>query len=364
LSRIIHMRGDVAGMLVLFIVAFLGAWQVAVAVFRLNGLSLTGYPDRPCWSKVIGAVLVAGSCAWYFSTPGHFASPDVEGIETLILLVGGLVIATAAQVALASAAGLVWRRRAVTVPEVARGEEVTFDVGGVPVSASYLEGAGVGAERGGAPVLLMHDYGGSMDDVSLLAHGLAEGGHSSLAFDLTGHGDNRLEIDSAAMEELLDAAAASLAELTGGEALAAVGVGLGGTLAMDLVRRGIAVKAVALDPPARDDDGYGRVDAMRELGPLDVISAFVRPAARGAGGKRVSLARLIRDMPPAGTLPDDGVTVIGTVGHWLNAPAALASYSARCGLSRPLQVEGTHTAIAASDAAIKAVLGSINGVRS
>lgn len=357
MSKIIHMRGDVTGMLILFVLAFLGAWQVIVAVFRLNGLSLTGYADRPCWSKVIGAVLVAGSCAWYFSKPGHFAAADVEGIETLILLVGGLFIATAAQVVLAIAAGPLWRRHVAGVPEVARGDAVTFDVGGVPVAASYREGGGV--EACGAPVLLMHDYGGSMEDISMLASGLAAGGHSTLTFDLAGHGDNPLEIDSAAMEDILDAAAASLRKTAVGESLAAVGVGLGGTLAMDLVRRGIAERAVAIDPPARDDDGYARVDAMRELGPLDVIVALVRSPARGAGFKRLSLSRLLREIPLSGTLPEGKVTVIGTDGYWLNSPSALALSAARCGLGEPLLVQGTHATIAGRDDTIAAVLESL-----
>lgn len=360
MSKIIHMRGDVTGMLILFVLAFLGAWQVMVAVFHLNGLSLTGYPDRPRWSKIIGAALIAGSCAWYFSKPGHFAAPDVEGIETLILLVGGLVIATAAQVVLAIAAGLLWRRNVAGVPEVPRGNVVTFDVGGVPIAASYREGGDVDSSGSMIPVLLMHDYGGRMEDVSVLASGLAAGGHASLSFDLSGHGDNPLEIDSPAMEDILDAAAASLKNTAGGESLAAVGVGLGGTLAMDLVRRGIAERSVAIDPPARDVDGYAQVNAIRELSPLDVAAALVRPPARGAGGKRLSLAKLLREIPLAGTLPEDRATVIGTAGYWLNSPSALALSVARCGLDEPLLVEGTHTTIAASDATIEAVLGSLS----
>jgi hypothetical protein len=210
MSKIIHMRGDVTGMLIFFIFAFLGAWQFVIALFRLNGLSLTGYPDRKYVSTIIGAALIGGSCAWYFSQPGHFASPDVEGIETLILLVAGIVVSTFLQAALASVARLVCRPwfagRTATAPTI----ELSIDVGGSAVPASFEPVTGTGPS--GVPVVLLHDYGGSRRDLAQLAGALASKGHATLAIELDGHGDSPREIASPEMRELLVAALSALGE--------------------------------------------------------------------------------------------------------------------------------------------------------
>ncbi|MBN2168028.1 MAG: hypothetical protein JW738_02190, partial [Actinobacteria bacterium] len=85
MKNVVHARGDLLDMLILFFLLALGLWQLLIAWKKLHGLSLTGYPDRKRWSITLGFVIIAFSCAWYFSQSGHFASPDVEGVETLVL---------------------------------------------------------------------------------------------------------------------------------------------------------------------------------------------------------------------------------------------------------------------------------------
>jgi pimeloyl-ACP methyl ester carboxylesterase len=361
LTRIIHMRGDVTGMLILFVVAFLGIWQIVVAYLRLNGLSLTGYPDRRCFSKIIGAVLVAGSCSWYFSKPGHFASPDVEGIETLILLLAGIVIATALQVIFAGAAHQIWhlRRRPQKHAEGAGGlEELSLDADGTKVGGEFRPAA-KDSEKNTVPVLLLHDYGSSKEGVRDLAGRLAAGGHPTLTFDLDGHGGNPRHVTSPAMEDLLGSAVSALRSRTGEGPVAAVGVGLGGILAMDLLSRGVAERAVAIDPPARDEDGYGWVNVLRELGPFEVISAFFKPPARGPGGKRISLNRLLKELPPVGSLPPDKVRIIGTSERWFNSPVVLGSFAAMFGVPEPVLLPGNHSTVSGREETVEATLESL-----
>lgn len=109
----LHLRGDITGMFLFFLLMFIGLWQIVVAWKKLDGLSITGYHDRRGLSAVIGVAILVGSCGWYFSRPGHFASPDVEGIETLILLTCALIAATALQVSLSY---ILWHRRRTMSP--------------------------------------------------------------------------------------------------------------------------------------------------------------------------------------------------------------------------------------------------------
>lgn len=358
MSKVIHMRGDIADMFVLFLFVFLGAWQVLVAWYRLSGFSLTGYPDRRCWSMVTGAVLVAGSCSWYFSTPGHFASPDVEGVETMLLLVAGLVAATATHVALVLLVQLARRPRGKAVPFRTPVEELSIAVGGASVPSWFEPARGAGAKA--TPALLLHDYGGGRNDLCALASALAESGHSALAVELDGHGDNPRDIDSPVMSDLLEAAAHALMRRAGSEAFVAVGVGLGGTLAIELFRKGLADRAVALDPPARDGDGFPAVNALGELGPLEVARAFARPPARGAGGTRLSLARLLAGLPAAGALEPGRVIVVGTQEKWFNAPDTLEDFVRASGLPGTLPVPSRHGTIARDAGAMEAVVRALD----
>lgn len=360
MTRIIHMRGDVTGMLILFVVAFLGIWQLMVAYLRLNGLSITGYPDRGCWSKIIGAVLLVGSCSWYFSKPGHFASPDVEGIETLIVLLGGVVIATVLQLLLAGVARQLGRRRSQSRAEAAgAAEDLPISVDGTQVGARYHPGAR-DLKKNAAPVLLLHDYGGSKEDVAFLAARLAASGHATLTVDLEGHGGNPRAVTSPAMTDLLDAAASTLRQKTGEKPLTVVGIGFGAVLALDVVARGAAERAVAIDPPARDEQGCARVNVFRELGPLAVVSAFIKPQARGPCDKPLSLARLLQELPAPGSLPPGKVTIIGTSEKWFNSPTELTTFAVLSGVPEPLFLPGNHTTIAAREETVEATLASLS----
>lgn len=357
MSRVIHMRGDTADMFLLFLFFFLGVWQVLVAWYRLSGFSLTGYPDRRCWSMVIGAVLIAGSCSWYFSTPGHFASPDVEGIETMMLLVAGLVAATATHVALVLLVQFARRPPGKAVSSKTPGEELSITVGVASVPSWFAPARGAGAKA--TPVLLLHDYGGDRNDLRALEEALAQSGHAALAVELDGHGDNPRDIDSPVMSDLLEAAARALMQKAGSEAFVAVGVGLGGALAIELFRKGLADRAVAVDPPARDGDGFPAVNSLSELGPLEVARAFARPPARGAGGNRLSLARLLAGLPAPGALEPGRVIVVGTQEKWFNAPDALEDFVRASGLPGTLPVPSRHGTIARDAGTLEAVVRAL-----
>ncbi|HEY5493635.1 MAG TPA: alpha/beta fold hydrolase [Candidatus Anoxymicrobiaceae bacterium] len=359
MSRLIHMRGDVLGMFLFLGWFLLGVAQVLVATRRLNGLSLTGYPDRRWASLLLGLGLAAGACAWYFSRAGHFASPDLEGTETLVVLVGGLVAAAFAQLVLAQIVGsirtaLVGSRR----EEAPAGEALSFVDGGITIPASYF--AAVGAP--GVPVLLLHDYGGTRDDVARLANALAAGGHAVLAPDLAGHGDNPQPAEVASLESMVESAAGYLEEKENYEAVSVVGTGLGGTLAVGIARKGLVWRAIAIDPPARDALGFADVVSFREMRPLDVLSSFLRPAARTSADRRKSLAKLLTEMP----LPleeDEGghVTVIGTRGTWFNQPPALTQYTTQgCGCEfEPVFMRGRHATITGEEGTLVFLTGAL-----
>jgi hypothetical protein len=138
-----------------------------------------------------------------------------------------------------------------------------------------------------------------------------------------------------------------------------VGVGLGGAIAIGLAAEGLADKAVALDPPARDEDGYAAVSALRELGPLEVTSSFIRPPARAVEGRRLSLARLLKELPSPGVVPFGRVTVIGTNEKWFNDPGTLKEFARAGGLAEPLMISTSHSAIVNSPEAVEAVLESL-----
>ncbi len=354
MTRVLHARGDVTAMFLFFLGLFLGGWQLLVAWRRLSGLSLTGNPDRKCFSLVLGAVLVAGSCSWYFSTPGHFASPDVEGMETLLLLAAGLVTATLAQATLASAAGLLrttGRRRQALVDW---GEKTEIDVGGKSVPGRFTAGSG---RAGGIPVLLLHDYGGSSSDLGDLASAIAAGGRPALAVDLDGHGANPRGISDASMSDLLEAASEELRRRSGGGDLDAAGIGLGAALAMELHRAGRTRRVFAVDPPPRDREGAALVNALRELGPVEVVRSFLKPPARREGGGRLSLARLIKELPEPGLMEPGEVAVAGTEGEWFVSQEVLEEWVKGIGLPGVILAAATHRS-AVRDAALLEALTS------
>lgn len=352
MTKIMHMRGDVTGMFLLFLFCFLGAWQLIIAWKKLHGLSLTGYPDRRYVSFSIGAVIIVGACGWYFSRLNHFAYPDVEGTETFILLVVGLVVASAAQLVLSSLADFIFRRGmsgpVEVFPRNFASEEVSLEVGGIEVPASYWHPVD---EGGGMPVLILHDYGASRSQVAGIGEYLAARGHGALAPDLDGHGANPAGINSPRMEGLLARSIGWLEEragVTDGPRIAAVGVGYGGNLILHLAAEDHAVeRAIAVDPLTREEGGSPCVNALRESKAMDTLAAFLRPGARyREGKKRISLARLLGILPPPGPLPAGKVEILGTTGTWLNSPQALREFASTYGLPAPVLFRGNHASMA------------------
>ena len=361
MTRILHMRGDVAGMFLFFVLFFIGLIQIVIAWKRLNGLSVTGYPDRRIPSLVIGVVIVVGSCVWYFSNHKHFAYPDVEGIETLILLVLGLVAALIFQ-AVVSALNL--RRRVfygnLNANHAFNPKRLSITVDDSRIPAFFW--TTTSDSPAGKSVLLLHDYGGDMQGVADLAESLSTRGHAAMAFDLDGHGENPRGIDDPLMEDLLEAAIKALKEESGHDAVSALGIGFGGTLAIELASRDHLVEhVVALDPPAIESTCYPAVNSLRELGPVELTRAFFKPLARDATGKRVSLARLLESIPRPQPHVDVRLTVFGTSGTWLNAPGDLSEYLKLLGLGDPLMLEGNHTSMAFQTAALEEVDKALKG---
>jgi pimeloyl-ACP methyl ester carboxylesterase len=363
MSRLIHMRGDLLGMFIFFIFFFLGLWQVIVAWKRLNGLSFTGRPDRKAFSYVLGLLIMAGSLAWYFSRKGHFASPDLEGIETLVVMVGGLVVSTALEFALAWLATSIRSalRKATGAVEAVEGntEQVTLEVAGESIPCTLYASR---AKERSFPVLLLHDYGGARGDLGTVASSLSSRGHDTLCVDLDGHGDNPRAVDDPSMGELLGAAADLVKGRSAGDSVAAVGVGLGGLLAMGMVSSDLAARSVAIDPPARDAAGHHDVDSMRESGIAGVLAEFLRPSARGVAEKRVSLSRLVASLPAeyCEAAGESMMTIIGTSQTWFNAPEALKEFAFLCSPFEPVLIKGSHESLPLQDDTIQIVSGVLS----
>lgn len=359
MTRLMHMRGDLPAMFLFFVFFFLGLWQVVVAWKRLNGLSLTGRPDRRTASYVIGTTIAAAGCAWYFSGRGHFASPDLEGAETLLVMSGGLVVATLIQGVLAQLTFIMRRSLGKDSTRSCRarscGEDLSVELPGASVPGTFFS-RGEPRAVGGA-VLLLHDYGGTRADAARLAEAFADRGYDTLTVDLDGHGLNPRGIGDPAMRELLDGALEELKAKSPDSRIDAVGAGLGGLLAIELASRGAVRSAVAIDPPARDARGYHDVDAFRECSLASVLAEAARPTARAEGGRRISLSRLIASLPaprfPAGQ--ETAVTVLGTCRAWLNDPASLTAFTREHGLSAPVQVDGTHGSLVRREDTAEAV---------
>lgn len=106
--------------------------------------------------------------------------------------------------------------------------------------------------RGGRPVLLLHEAGGSTRTVQALAESIAEQ-HEVLALDLPGHGESDLPIPAGvnAVAAAADAVIAVL-EMLGMPPLDVIGVEAGGVVALEVARRmpSRLRRIILLDPPA------------------------------------------------------------------------------------------------------------------
>jgi pimeloyl-ACP methyl ester carboxylesterase len=363
LSRLVHIRGDVGSMFLFFLVLFAGLWQLLVAWKELNGLSITGYPDRRVASALAGVILVAGSFFWYFSGEGHFASPDVEGIESFALLLAGLMAATALQAVLAS---VLFRGRyrcgsplsATTYPERnpqgrCQEQAVEIEVEGESMPALLVS---PDCETPAGKALLLHDYGRDRMSLLPLALRLAGDGIAVLSIDLDGHGENFRPVTDPSMSGLIESALDYLEGIPGGGMFAA-GCGFGGLLCLQAVSEdGRLTRAVALDPFPRDSTGYPIVNCLRELKPSDAVKEFVSPTARGAGGYRLDLATMVGRLP---VIRAEGSLVIGTRDAYFNSPGEIALFADYVTGRNPLLVSGRHATIAAEGGAMNAAVSEL-----
>ncbi|MBU1671181.1 MAG: hypothetical protein KKF41_07160 [Actinobacteria bacterium] len=351
MSRLIHLRGDMWGMLAYFVLLFLGACQLVVAWKRLSGFSLTGYPDRRVLSAALGCTILVGSTAWYFSGRGHFASPDVEGFETLVLLIAGMVLAVLVQGVLAS---LLFRGAYRPVSfEGGGGECFDLDVGGTRSPALFRS-------AGGSPVLVLGDYGRPVSDLGALVSRLATAGHPCLAVQLDGGPGGERLLEDPVMKYLVRTALDELAGRTGGIPADVVGIGLGGALAMQAVADGKAGRAVALDPPAREPAGHPATDSARELKPPELLKALLRPAAR-APGRRIPLSEVVEGLPVTTGLPAGAVSIVGTGDCWFNSPGATGALARAVGADEPALIPARHSEMAGGEAAAGALVSILGG---
>lgn len=125
-------------------------------------------------------------------------------------------------------------------------EAVNLSNGASPGRAGWYR-----PSRNGAAVLLLHDHGGSAPDVLPQAEALAEAGYGVLLGDLRGHGQSDIaRFDRAAAVEDAVAAAAWLQRREDASSrIGILGVGLGGTLALQAASRSKYIHAVAADDP-------------------------------------------------------------------------------------------------------------------
>ncbi|MHB8895517.1 MAG: dienelactone hydrolase family protein, partial [Candidatus Geothermincolia bacterium] len=236
------------------------------------------------------------------------------------------------------------RHRAGTTVQDTQHEDLFVEVDGDDVPCTLFR---AGDGEPGTPVLVLHDYGGSRKDVAGIAAFLASTGHDALTIDLDGHADNPRAIADAAMERLLSSACDLLAGETSRDGLVATGVGLGGLLAMQLASTGAATRAVAIDPPARDEEGFHDVSALREYSIGGVLAESFRPSARREGGKRISFSRLIASLPavPCDAEGAGRITIVGSRGPWLNYERGLAEFAHLCSPFEPVFLKGTHESL-------------------
>lgn len=333
------MRGDIAGMFIFLTLFFLGLWQILVAWKRLNGFSLTGYPDRRKASIVLGAALLVASSTWYFSKPGHFASPDVEGIETLLVMLCAILASTFIQCILSS---FLFSRKAkkLFVPEKSNKVEpktVALDFEGENAPALLF----APETPLGCPVLLLHDYGEEAFGVSFLAGFLSERGHIVLAPELDGHGKNPRTISDPSMSELLWNSIEYIKEISGSTEIAVAGIGLGGILAILAGDDECVSHVVSIDPPSRDESGNIDSNAMRELKPPLVFRSFIRPPAKGTNG-RITLSQIVSLLPPIKSPEKPSLTFIGTKKTWFNDPNSISKIVRLCGNRKSHLMDTNH----------------------
>lgn len=349
------MRGDISSMLLFLLFLFVGLWQIAVACLRLHGLSLTGSPDRKLPGILLGGIIILLSGAWYFSAEGHFASPDVEGFESLLLVGVAMLLSTIVQLALSSAAQAFYRnsRRFQRNAPVDKCEPVEIALDGKPVVGRYLQGDG---DDAGFAIILLHDYGGCAEGLAPVQSAVSAAGHPSLSADLDGHGGNHRRVDDPAMTALCSGMIDLVNSLSGTEKALAIGYGYGGLLAARLATDGMVPAAISVDPPVSDRNGAPAINCFRELPFPRVARALLSRVKRGEG--MPSLSALMKALDER-SVPAPNVTVIGTRERWLNDPEEMKEFCGRKLYGELTLIDLSHEQLLYDNAAIRLVLDSI-----
>ncbi|MBN2169134.1 MAG: alpha/beta hydrolase, partial [Actinobacteria bacterium] len=190
-----------------------------------------------------------------------------------------------------------------------------------------------------------------------LAAFLASKGHTSVAFDLDGHGANQHGLSSPFMEATTGRFVETLASVTGFKNIAVVGFGLGGLAAVKCAGdRSEVLHAAALDPTALESDGSCAINALRELDILDVLRSALRPPAKNENGRRVSLSKLLSSMKVPENSAAEKVSIISTRETWLTSPASELTLASKFQLRDPVLVESNHYSLIHSSEAYEAIL--------
>jgi pimeloyl-ACP methyl ester carboxylesterase len=351
MGKIIHMRGDISGMLIFFILLLLGLWQIVVALKRLNGLSLTGYPDRKIASIVLGISIVTASGIWYFSRKGHFASPDVEGVETFLLLIIGIIISTIIEFLLSSIFFFRKSRMQQNNKVPSRGKEIEIITDKGKAFALFFKPE----DPKNHSLIILHDYGEISRSIIPIGEKLAEAGYTSIAPDLDGHGKNCNSISDPKMQELLESAYRQIS--TGQNIVVSIlGIGYGALVAMEFAKNTGSISNVfAVDPPAQDESGIIYSNALREFKPYSIISSFIRPPARGEEG-RISLSRLISQLPPPESSKNYKLFLFGTKNEWFNSPDSILSLARKTKPLKTIFLDERHASFAQSEKLAQCVI--------
>lgn len=145
----------------------------------------------------------------------------------------------------------------------------------------------------GAPLLLIHGLGGSVDSWAPVRRRLADA-REVIAIDLPGHGASPVGPGADSFSGLTDAVEAFLVA-HGLEGVDAVGSSMGARLVMELVRRERLGRTVALDPGGFWEGwerGFFATTIGASIRLVRAIQPVIEPIARSAVGRAALLAQL------------------------------------------------------------------------
>ncbi len=168
--------------------------------------------------------------------------------------------------------------------------ESAREIKNVDIGAGRTLRVGVAGEgRDGAPVVLVHGFGGDLDNWSLVQAQLAEA-RPVFAVELPGHGQSTKDVGEGRLADLTTAVVAAIDALSLGEVVL-VGHSLGGAVALSAaLALGDRAKALGLVCPAAAPGGVLSAD---------YLDAFV--AARRARDLKAPMEKLFKD-PSLATL--------------------------------------------------------------